>query len=393
MRRKIILVCSIFIFCLGNAQLINIDVDCDSVIGEIKSLQGMNCGPLPIRSWGADLSQQFREIGVDYVRTHDVMIRYDSITILVWDIDYIFPDSLANPYDPLSYNFIPADSQIQAIINAGAKPFIRLGYSKPYYIGVEFRRKWAEICKHIIMHYNDGWATGFYYDIEYCEIWNEPDIPNFWTGTSSEFYALYDTTAKVLKSYNPNLIVGGPGIAWVQGNWIVDFLDYCKTNSVPLDFISWHTYEDTINANPYIVFRKAEIVQQLLDSFNLPIPQYLTEWNISERQNPWWTCGIKGGAYTASFLVYMQNTPITMAHRYRANANSSGPPSSATWYIDGSYTKPAYAFMAFKKLIETPNRISCNGSDVLGYAVITGKSETGDTVTILISDFQSPNQG
>ena len=63
--------------------------------------------------------------------------------------------------------------------------------------------KWAEICEHIIRHYNEGWADGFYYNIEYWEIWNEPDNSQMWTGTPEEFYELYRVAANHLKSCFP----------------------------------------------------------------------------------------------------------------------------------------------------------------------------------------------
>ena len=37
-------------------------------------------------------------------------------------------------------------------------------------------KKWAVICEHIIRHYTEGWADGFFYDMPYWEIWNEPDL-------------------------------------------------------------------------------------------------------------------------------------------------------------------------------------------------------------------------
>ena len=36
-------------------------------------------------------------------------------------------------------------------------------------------KKWANVCKHIVMHYNAGWANGFYYNIKNWEVWNEPE--------------------------------------------------------------------------------------------------------------------------------------------------------------------------------------------------------------------------
>ena len=47
-------------------------------------------------------------------------------------------------------------------------------------------QKWAEICAHIIRHYNEGWCDGFYYQISYWEIWNEPENPPMWQGTMED---------------------------------------------------------------------------------------------------------------------------------------------------------------------------------------------------------------
>ena len=50
--------------------------------------------------------------------------------------------------------------------------------------------------KHVVMHYNKGWANGFHYGIRYWEIWNEPDFMPFWGGTPEEFRELYKTIAE-----------------------------------------------------------------------------------------------------------------------------------------------------------------------------------------------------
>ena len=51
------------------------------------------------------------------------------------------------------------------------------------------------IARRVEQHYNDGWAHGYQLGIRYWEIWNEPDLIPFWTGTPAQFYALYAATA------------------------------------------------------------------------------------------------------------------------------------------------------------------------------------------------------
>ncbi len=82
----------------------------------------------------------------------------------------------------------------------------------------------------------------------YFEVWNEPNI-DFWNGTPKQetYFALYDTTAKAVKSVDPILRVGGPATA--QAAWVGDFIKHCTENHVPFDFVSTHVYgnEDSQN--------------------------------------------------------------------------------------------------------------------------------------------------
>lgn len=105
----------------------------------------------------------------------------------------------------------------------------------------------------------------------------------------------------------------------------------------------------------------------------------LTEWNLytDESDSP-----LERVAYAASALIYLQDTTIAIANYYRGDA-------AAMWGLfndDGSWKKQAYAFKAFKIMLETPNRVSCTGSEDSGYATLAGKSENNRSVAILISD-------
>lgn len=122
-----------------------------------------------------------------------------------------------------SYDFAFTDVFLKKLVSFGVKPFFRLGVSienyqaiKAYYIypPKDFL-KWARICEHIIRHYNEGWANGFYFGIEYWEIWNEQDnFPDIcdkqqWKGTAEQFYEFYTTAANYLKTAFPHLKIGG----------------------------------------------------------------------------------------------------------------------------------------------------------------------------------------
>jgi hypothetical protein len=183
-----------------------ITVDASKPIGIIRSLQGVSGTPLPGDSSHADLTAQFRQLGVNIVRTHDVDCNGTS------DIDglgpnRIFPSWSANPNDPSSYNFGPTDRAILSIVRSGAQVEYSVGHSDLTCAGIAFNNTpppdpalYAAVVRHVAEHYNDGWDNGYQLRIRYWEIWNEPDLVPFWSGTSAQYYALYADTARALKS-------------------------------------------------------------------------------------------------------------------------------------------------------------------------------------------------
>jgi hypothetical protein len=233
-------------------------IDAGKVIGEIRSFQGLNGPPSPVMADLPNLVQQYKELHINMVRTHDFMgpTEIDSHftednALLAWLIpdaaqragvvkagnaSIIFPDWNADPEKPESYNFGPTDKVLAAIHDSGAEVYYRIGRSWGANIDPppDFD-KYASAVKHVAMHYNKGWANGFRYHIRYWEFWNEPEAL-FWTGTPEQFYSLYEKTARALKSVDPTLKVGGDAraIASDDGPYREGFLDYCAAHQVPL---------------------------------------------------------------------------------------------------------------------------------------------------------------
>jgi xylan 1,4-beta-xylosidase len=242
-----------------SAAQATIVVDAAEVTGTIRSLQGINAGPRRLDPQHSHLFQQYRDIGVDYVRTHDY---YGPA-----DMHVLFPDLQADPDDAGNYNFTSTDRELEAIKRVGAEILFRLGYSwgDPHapvtYIVPEDHDAWAQAAVHVARHYNDGWANGFHWGVKYWEVWNEPDITYFWTGTREEYFQLYEAVARALKAYDPALKVGGP--TWCcDPTFFRDFLAYCRDHQVPLDFVSWHYY-----GGPGGLLERALWIQDRLDSY------------------------------------------------------------------------------------------------------------------------------
>ncbi len=396
----------------ANSGFRSLTIDAGKTVGEIRSFQGLNGTPYPIMAGLPNLVQQYKELRVDQVRTHDVMgpTEPDSKFLvgngeLAWLIPdeaqragvvkagnaaIIFPDAAADPEKPESYSFGASDKIIESIHASGAEVYYRIGRSwgANFDLPADFD-KYANIVKHIAMHYNQGWDHGFHYGIRYWEFWNEPD-GLFWLGTPQQFYSLYEKTARALKSVDTGLKVGGNGKAFPSDDsgYREGFIDYCASHHVPLDFFSWHTYANG-SADPYDAVRLAKEIRAVLDTHGFPKAEsILSEWNLSADFTDPEKAELQGqhnAAYIGAVLSYLQDTSIDHAHFYRGDAAWMG-----LFDLNGKYFKTAYTFKAMGKMLDTPQRLSVEGSDTFGFAVLAGRSKDGKTVQILISNYAIP---
>jgi len=396
----------------ANSGFRSLHVDAGKVTGEIRSFQGLNGPPSPLMAGLPNLVQQYTDLRVSQVRTHDFMgpteidSHFDQANpLLAWLIPddaqragvvqagnaaIIFPDWSADPEKPGSYNFGPTDKVIGAIRGSGAEVYYRIGRSWGSSIEPppDFD-KFAGVVKHIALHYNQGWASGFHYNIRYWEFWNEPEAL-FWGGTPEQFYSLYEKTARALKSVDPALKVGGDAIAFAYngGPYREGFIDYCAAHKVPLDFYSWHTYADA-SADPYDAVRLSQNIREVLDRRGFTKTEsILSEWNLTPDFTEAEKTRLQGeenAAFIGAALSYFQDEPLDYAQFYRGDAAWMG-----LFGLDGKYFKIAYAFSAMGKMFDTPQRLAVAGTDTFGFAALAGRSADGNTVQILIVNYAIP---
>ena len=389
----------------------NLQLDAGKIIGEIHSFQGLNGPPSPVMDGLPDLVEQYRALRVDQVRTHDFMgpteidSRFDyrtgGLAWLIPDFDQrarvvkagnaaiIFPDPNADPENPASYNFGPTDKVLAAIHATGAEIYYRIGRSWGAHTAppTDFD-KYANIVKHIAMHYNQGWANGFHHQIRYWEFWNEPE--GFWSGTPEQFYSLYEKTARALKSVDPALNVGGDARAlpYDDGPWREGFFDYCSKHQVPLDFYSWHTYAIG-SADPYDAVRLAKDIRKILDDHGFPKAEsILSEWNLTPEFTQLEAANLQSAhnaAYVGSVLSYFQDAPIDHAHFYRGDAAWMG-----LFDLNGDGYKTAYAFKGMGEMLDTSRRLEVDGADTFGFAALAGRSRDDKVVQVFISNYAIP---
>jgi len=331
--------------------------------------------------------QSFADLGINYIRTHDFAIAFDHGAIVGLE------DQSYDPFDPASYYFHISDSMAQNIYNAGGKIFYRLGQSYSYdpicSMPPEDPQKWADVCVQIIKHYNDGWNNGYHYNLDYFEIWNEPDLPEFWKGTVQDYIEMYRCAANAIKSYNPELKVGGPALAnvWDQ-SFINEFLDSVVTYDLPLDFFSYHLY---YLPNPYQFKLTNEYLRRKLNSFGLYDVELInTEWNTGHFNpagyDPYSLDDAQNAAQVVSVLTYMQETDISMFFRYSFRNYWFGLIEE-----NGDLRYSGFAYKTFYDLYKNGDRVFAHGGDTLGKSIIATNSDT--LIHIIVTDNSSVSQG
>ena len=383
------------------AAPVTITIDPEQKLGKIKPMNAVNNGPIQ-GAHGRGNMELWKAAAIPYTRNHDASFCYSYGGEHTVDVHAIFPDFSKDPNDPASYDFTLTDEYLQRIQGAGTKVFYRLGSkieheAKKYGTKVppDFK-KWAVICEHIIRHYTEGWATGFKWDIEYWEIWNEPDFPigkngsSTWQGTEEQFFEFYRVAATHLKKCFPKLKIGGPAVMGIYNPWCDRFLAAMTAGDkrVPIDFFSWHVYAP----DPRAVKARIFAARQLLDKFGYTKTEsILDEWNYlryGDGEQFKYTIqtiiGLKGAAYAASVMCTGQDTPVDMLMYYDAR------PSVWNGIFDFYNYEPLktyYVFLAWAKLVKLSRQIAVDTQGKVGiYAV--GASDGGKTGVLISRYFE-----
>lgn len=357
-------------------------------IGDIKIMHAVNNGPIVTKADQKRGNQEtYRAARIPYARNHDAGFesRYGGEHTV--DVHAIFPNFDADVNDPESYDFVCTDKYMADILSVGTKPFYRLGSKiehgvKKYgTIMPKDFKKWAQICEHIIAHYTEGWANGFNYNIEYWEIWNEPDLDpedstdkRCWSGTEADYARLYEISAKYLKARFPHLKIGGPALAWNE-DWLMRFFARIDPKT-PLDFISWHWYGTEPREMAKKGSRIADITRRAgFKSFE----SILNEWNYVRGWGDEFiysieqVIGIKGAAFTSACMACGQNNPdIDMLMYYDAR------PTGFNGLFDIYTLRPIkgyYPFLIYSKLYELKNQTQADTNDDDLYVVSASNEE------------------
>lgn len=389
--------CAISIAAAGAANF-KIAIDPAKEIGPIRLMNAVNNGPIKGASDQTTCNfDTYKALKIPYARVHDASLGYAYGAEHVVDVHAVFPDFAKDENDPANYDFTLTDNYLSIMREAGTEPYYRLGASiehwiKKYHVNppADFA-KWARICEHIVRHYNEGWANGFKWNIQYWEIWNEADnnvktadgrpSPT-WTGTKEQFLELYKTTSLHLrKCFGDTIKIGGPAFCWAEA-WKDDFLPFCAREKLPLDFYSYHSYQ----TDPEEIGEWTRKARAMLDQNGFTKAEtHLNEWNYVAGWSDQWLYSLdvmggkrvlKGAAFIAATMSVCQDGPVDMLMYYdaRVHAGMNAMFKPASLAPNLGY----WPFVAWRNLRDLGTQVAATVADAERLYVTAAKNARGD---------------
>jgi xylan 1,4-beta-xylosidase len=156
------------------------------------------------------------------------------------------------------------------------------------------------------------------------EVWNEPNI-DFWVGNPKQptYFELYDHTVRAVKKVSDRIRVGGPSTA--QAAWVAAFLEHCKQNNVPVDFVTTHVYandtaKDVFGTEEQIprdrmVGRAVKKVHDEIATSPFPkMPLIFSEYNASYSNEPDVTDSVYMGPWLAGTISQCDGLTEAMSY-------------------------------------------------------------------------------
>ena len=249
---------------------------------------GSDHAPITLRAdWQRHMRASKLELGFEHVRFHG-LLSDDMGTLIRHEKE-------------LRYSFFNIDQIFDFLLSVGVRPFVELGFMPEALASGDhtvFRYRgnvtppidydaWSLLIRKLIRHWIDRYG---HREVSrwYFEVWNEPNLHHFWTGTQQEYWALYRHTAEAIKSVDAALRVGGPATA--QNAWLADFVEFCELARVPLDFVTTHYYptdafgEPGADTETQLAHAPRDVMRDRAREARQQVGEralYYTEWNIS----------------------------------------------------------------------------------------------------------------
>lgn len=182
-------------------------------------------------------------------------------------------------------NWRTLDESVDLILRTGATPLMTIAFKPKILFPVVDQAitdpndygAWEDLIAAMVKHYKDRGSR-----IIYWEVANEPDIGENggcpYLFTPEGYVRYYSHTVAAIKRADPDAKVGGPALADPKSALLPALLEAAQKSDLPLDFISWHIYDN----DPLAIRATIDSKKELLKGFPKLHPEtFLDEWNMS----------------------------------------------------------------------------------------------------------------
>lgn len=359
---------------------------------------GSDHAPVALRAdWQSQLERCHNELGFQYVRFHGLLS--DQMGTLV------------GGQNQLIYSFFNIDRVFDFLLSIGMRPFVELSFmptalasGKKTVFAYEANvtpprdyKKWAALIHKLVSHWVERYGIGEVRNW-FFEVWNEPNLKSFWSGTQRDYFKLYRYTAQAIKDVDSSLRVGGPASA--KSEWIEDFVAFCQRNKVPADFITTHYYptdgfESDEDTELQLFKSQRGIMREVAQDTSrraLGRPVYYTEWNSSsDSRDP-----LHDESYAAAFVVstIMEAKGLVEGYSFWTFSDISEEDYFPSAPFHGGFgllnlhgiPKPTYRAFELLHKIGTEQFLVDGLHETVDCAVIGN----GSTVTVLLTNHTTP---
>lgn len=157
------------------------------------------------------------------------------------------------------YDFAWLDAPTDALAKIGVQPWFSLSYGNRLYTPQsphEYAIGWVPLnddeARRGWVNYAGRIAERFRTRVRHWEIWNEPNIPNYWQPTTpnpAQYVELVRLAAPEIRRRVPNAVIVGGALASIPR--VLDYLEGCLEAGLAqyVDRVSYHPYRQVPEAN------------------------------------------------------------------------------------------------------------------------------------------------
>lgn len=107
------------------------------------------------------------------------------------------------------------------------------------------------------------------------DIWNEPNLSQFWPGSQSQFFEIWRLAVVQIRSLDPAAVIIGPSVSGFDLSYIQTFLSYAKANNVLPDVLSWHDFDAPNDIPEHVQFMRSWLSANKINISRFSINEFI----------------------------------------------------------------------------------------------------------------------